>query len=84
LYGSVDYLEDPFLENQFALHLKMTKLFNPSGRLPLSESLIYAMQKADEFRTSSYEEDQYLYCSLLATGKAPKICPTTATSLDIC
>jgi hypothetical protein len=74
-YGSVDYPEDPFLENQYTLHLKMTKLFNPSGRLPLSESLIFAMQKADEFRTSNYEEDQYLYFRLLETGKAPKICP---------
>ncbi len=73
-YGSVGYPEDPFLENQFALHVKMTKLFNPSGRLPLSESLIYAMQKADEFRTSNYEEDQYLYFRLLETGKAPTIC----------
>jgi hypothetical protein len=75
-YGSVGYPEDPLLENQFALHVKMTKLFNPSGRLPLSESLIYAMQKADEFRTSNYEEDQSLYCRLLETGKAPETFPS--------
>lgn len=56
--------------------MKMSKLFNPSGCLPLSDSLQHAMHKADEFRTSNYEEDKSLYFRLLETGKAPKNLPS--------
>jgi hypothetical protein len=80
-YGSVEPA-DPILENQFALYMKMRKIFNPSGCVPLSDRLQQAMQKADEFRTRNYEEEKVIFLRDISRGRSPEACSPPALWSD--
>ena len=59
---------NPFLEGQFALYLKMCKVFNPTGFLPLPECLQKALETADDFRTRHYEGECRIFQSDVKYG----------------